>query len=221
MSNFMERFGNLTVGQALKLNEAALNRHIRHIKDRLERIETALELADIDLPEKVAETKLSSPKSIIEEWGENGIKSKLTGLIVAPENITKDLAGDIGTEKDGKMYFTWYEAMKLEEKVLKPNGWRLPTRSEWVLLAEEFGQNEYGELDADVLMKSLKLPLTGNVWSGSLNNGTANGYYWTRASSSDTNAYRLRFNTSGDVYPQFSSSKMSGFAVRAVKEVTK
>lgn len=191
---------------------------IEAINDRLERIETALDLAGIELPEKVAEITLSTPTDIFKDW-EKGIRSKLADIIVAPENVTKELAGDIGTEKEGKMYFTYNEAMELEEKVLKPNGWRLPTRSEWVLLAEEFGQDKNGKLDAHVLMDNLCLPLTGGVWTGSLLNGTTYGVYWSRVSFSDTFAYVLHFTTAGDAYPQRIDSKMDGFAVRAVKDI--
>ena len=157
-------------------------------------------------------------KVVLDRWEKDGIKSDLTGLIVAPENVTKDLAGGIGTEHDGKRYFTYDEAMELEEKVLKPNGWRLPTRSEWVLLAEEFGQNENGEPDGNIFAKKLNLPLPGYFWQGTLYSGTTGAYYWSRVSYSTTHAYDLHFNTSGGLSPQNYHNKMDGFAIRCVKD---
>lgn len=190
---------------------------IEAINDRLERIETALDLAGIELPEKVTETILSTPTGIFKDW-EKGIRSKLADIIVAPENVTKELAGGIGTEKEGKMYFTYDEAMELEKKVLKPNGWRLPTRSEWALLAEEFGQDKKGVLRKDLLMSRLGLTLTGDFSGGSLNDTTTNGNYWSRTAASATHANNLNFN-SVLIFPQDYSYKYNGFAVRAVKDI--
>lgn len=191
---------------------------IEAINDRLERIETALDLAGIELPEKVAETILSTPTGVFGRWENESIESKLANVIVAPENITKELAGDIGTEKEGKMYFTYDEAMELEKKVLKPNGWRLPTRSEWVMLAEEFGQDRKGVLRKDLLMSRLGLTPTGGFYGGNLYNATTGGCYWSRTATSATNANNLRFY-SGLIYPQDYSYKYNGFAVRAVKDI--
>lgn len=62
------------------------------------------------------------------KWKDNGIKSESTGLIIAPEDV--EIAGKTG--------FTWDEAMALEKEGKIPEGWRLPTRHEWVMFVEEF-----------------------------------------------------------------------------------
>lgn len=201
------------------MKDVELETLLKNLGDRLERIETALESADIDLPTKEAEAVLSEPDDDwAERWEREGIKSKLTGLIIAPENVGREHTKR-GTEYDGKVYFTYDEAMELEKNL--PDGWRLPTRSEWALLAEEFGQDENGELDGNVFAKNLNLTLTGLVWSGSLYYSTTHGYYWSRVSNSDTNAYYLYFNTSGGLNPQYNLNKRYGFAVRLVKEASK
>lgn len=201
------------------------DKNIEMLRSRIERLETALEIAGIDLPEKVAESVLSSPdkwekmgrQSIFDRWEQGGIKSKLANLIIAPENCNfVDLSINVGTEIDGNVYYTFTEAMELEEKVLLPNGWRLPTRSEWALLVEEFGQNEEGELDVGRLTERLTLPFTGYFGGGSFRNGDTYGNYWSRTSHSDTNAYYLSFDAS-NIYPQDYNDKQYGFAVRAVK----
>lgn len=198
------------------MKDVKLEAWLEKLGDRLERIETALESADIDLPTKEAEAVLSEPDDDwAERWTREGIKSKLTGLIVAPENVGREHTKR-GTEYDGKIYFTYDEAMKLEKNL--PDGWRLPTRSEWVLLAEEFGQDENGELEGDILAEKLALPLTGYFRGGSLYN-TGHGYYWSRTtdSSGAYDAYYLYFVSSG-VNPQSDDDKEYGFAVRLVKE---
>lgn len=198
------------------MKDVELETLLKNLGNRLARVETALELVDIDLPTKEAEAVLSEPDDDwAERWTREGIKSKLTGLIVAPENVGREHTKR-GTELDGKVYFTYDEAMELEKNL--PDGWRLPTRSEWVLLAEEFGQDEAGELDSNIFAEKLNLPLTGYFYGGSLGN-TGVGFYWSRTtySSYAYSAYCLLFYSSG-VSPQDYYGKRYGFAVRLVKE---
>lgn len=132
------------------------------------------------------------------KWRENGIKSETTGLIIAPEDV----------EIDGKAEFTWDEAMELEKFGKLPKGWRLPTRHEWVLIAEEFGQDNDGRLRGDVLGPKLNLKKDGD--------GKYYGYYWSStAYSSATYAFLLYYYTSL-VYPQNGDDKYLGFNVRCV-----
>jgi len=132
------------------------------------------------------------------KWRENGIKSETTGLIIAPEDV----------EIDGKTEFTWDEAMALEKEGKIPEGWRLPTRHEWVLIAEEFGQNENDELRGDVLGSKLNLKKNSN--------GDYFGNYWSStAYSSATGAYVLGYSTTV-VYPQDYNGKYFGYNVRCV-----
>ena len=87
--------------------------------------------------------------------GEEPIYSKLANIEIAP-----------GDYVEGGL-FTWEEALEIEKNL--SDGWRLPTRSEWALIAEEFGQDENGELIAEVLRK--KLSLGGcYYWSSTPNN---------------------------------------------------
>ena len=84
------------------------------------------------------------------EWKDNGIKSESTGLIIAPE----DMGG-------GYEDFTWDEAMGL----IAPEGWRLPTRHEWTMIIEEFGQNLDGSLNAKKFAEKLRLEQEAFYWS--------------------------------------------------------
>lgn len=127
------------------------------------------------------------------KWEYNGIKSESTGLIIAPEDV----------EIDGETAFTWDEAMALEKEGKIPEGWRLPTRHEWIMLIEEFGQDEGGAIDGSKLEKRLNLE-------------DSYGYYWSSTAISSSQAYSLYFYSSS-AYMN-SSNKYYGFSVRCVKE---
>lgn len=144
------------------------------------------------------------------KWREDGIKSETTGLIIAPEDV----------EVDGKTFFTWDEAMTLEKEGKIPEGWRLPTRHEWVMICEEFGQDEDEELSSSKLAGTLNLRKNG--WLDNEDNdnkvfgkGSEGNYWSSTAYSTSTHAYLLSFFTT-DVYPQNSFSKYYGFNVRCV-----
>lgn len=139
--------------------------------------------------------------------------SKLAKVEIAAEDCNIG-----GKEVDGRHYFTFDEALELQEK-LKDTGWRLPTRSEWVLICEEFGQTD-GELNPQTLYKNLNMSPTGfyDYEDGKLYNRTTVGYWWSTTRSSATNANYLGTSTTY-VYPQNSNYRGYGFALRLVRDV--
>lgn len=136
------------------------------------------------------------------------IKSKLANLLIAPEDY---IEGE-------KKHFTYDEAMAIEKKL--EDGWRLPTRHEWVLICEEFACGSNGRLDPKLLTKNLGLDKKGYVGNGSLNNVGSYGDYWSRTvnSGNSQGAYNLYFDSS-DVYPADYGNRYLGFSVRLVKEL--
>lgn len=134
--------------------------------------------------------------------------SKLAGVEIADRDYVE---GD-------KKYFTFDEALEVENK-LKNTGWRLPTRHEWALICEEFGNDNNDRLYSYILMEKLGLELSGyelNGYSYSLGNY---GYYWSSTENSNANqAYYLHFNDSG-VNPSGNYSRYLGFPVRLVREI--
>lgn len=131
--------------------------------------------------------------------------SKLAGVEIADRNY---IEGD-------KRHFTFDEALEIEKK-FKGTGWRLPTRSEWALICEEFGQ-ENGILNALILSKALNLDYGGNVISSSLYNAGSIGYYWSSTANNASSAYNLYFSTS--VLPSSTNYRYVGFSVRCVRDV--
>lgn len=145
----------------------------------------------------------------LDGWEKDGKRSELAKVIIAPQDYVE---GD-------KKFFTWDEACAIKDKL--DNGWRLPTRSEWVLICEEFGQKD-GCLDADTLVNNLGLERHG--WQdedGSLRDAGHNGSYWaSSAYPSSLYAFNLYFNST-NVYPSSNTNRWLGFTVRLVKDVEK
>ncbi len=122
-----------------------------------------------------------------------------------------------GRIRDGKHYFTFDEALEVQEK-LKDTGWRLPTRSEWTLICEEFGQKDDGELDDETLYKKLHMEPTG--WlneDGYLNGRTTYGGWWSGTAGSATHGRYLATDTGG-VGAQNNYFRGFGFALRLVRD---
>ena len=139
--------------------------------------------------------------------------SKLANVEIAASDY--DIGGK---EVDGIHYFTHDEALEVQES-LKHTGWRLPTRSEWVLICEEFGQKD-GQLDTKTLYKNLNMS-PGGYWDidkGKVHSRATSGYWWSATSSSARYADHLVTVTSL-VSPQYSSNRGNGFALRLVKDV--
>ena len=134
------------------------------------------------------------------------IISKSANILIASEDYVE---GD-------KKHFTWDEAMEIEKKL--NNGWRLPTRHEWALICEEFGQKD-GKLDSDTLIKNIGVGSHGGLNANGLYNAGLNGLYWSATPHSNgNNAYYLNFN-SGNLYPSSSVSRYFGYSVRLVKDL--
>lgn len=138
--------------------------------------------------------------------------SKLAGVEIADRDYVEW----------GKKFFTFEEALKVEQE-LKFTGWRLPTRSEWTLICEEFGQ-ENGKPDAETLVKRLGLARNGwydfndeEVYSTGFN-----GRYWSSTPYSNTNyAYYLYFNTGTTMGPSGNTDRRNGFSLRLVRDIEK
>lgn len=65
-------------------------------------------------------------------WEKEAIHTD-SGLIFAPEDFY--VIDEEGNRRD---LFTWDEAMGEDNKIIPPEGWRLPTRDEWEMIADEF-----------------------------------------------------------------------------------
>lgn len=142
-------------------------------------------------------------------WEKTGKRSKLAKVIIAPEDYAE---GD-------KKFFTWEEACAIKNKL--NNGWRLPSRSEWALICEEFGQKD-GHLDVGTLEKTLALRRHGYLDDeGSLRNAGSAGSYWSATAypvASALYAFNLGFSSAG-VFPSDYVFRWYGFTVRLVKGV--
>ncbi|MBR3324421.1 DUF1566 domain-containing protein, partial [Candidatus Saccharibacteria bacterium] len=90
-----------------------------------------------------------------------------------------------------------------------PAGWRLPTKSEYETLMGTY--NTGAKLTASPFLAVY----AGTYNTSSLGNGGSVGYYWSSTAYSSSNAYGLRFNSSGAVVDNY--NKRNGFSVRCVQ----
>lgn len=139
--------------------------------------------------------------------------SKLAKVEIAAEDYNVG-----GKEIDGVHYFTFDEALKVQEE-LKDTGWRLPTRSEWVLIAEEFGEKD-GELDYETMYNNLNMTPVGyyNHNYSYVRNRTTGGSWWSGVAASATRAYYLDLY-SDSIDAQNYNDRGHGFALRLVRDV--
>lgn len=148
-----------------------------------------------------------------ESWKKNAIK--VDGLTFAPEDFYV-------LDKQGrkKEFFTWYEAMEYEEKILKPNGWRLPTENELQQVCRAF------IYDLQKARSCLHLGLNGLIWPEDMDkyNSTFDapighgvvsfGGYWSCTEYSGWGAHSLHLNSSETLIN--CNDKFHGFSVRCV-----
>lgn len=147
-------------------------------------------------------------EDMFRRWEKYGVVSNLANVIIAPEDYT---------EKD-KDKFTYEEALELEKSF--PDGWRLPTRKEWVLICEEFAlESATGLLKPDLIEKKLGLKENGHSDCDGLRQDTDSaGCYWSRTAYNAYYAYELYFFSS-NLYPSGYTHKNLGNSVRCVKEL--
>ena len=146
----------------------------------------------------------------LEDWENNNITCKSAGLKIADENYY--VYDENGARRE---HFTFDEAKKINL-----GGWRLPTPHEWALIVAEFGYDQDGKPDGDLLSQTLNLPMAGWVdVFDDLSEAGGFGRYWSSMVYSDTNyAYYLYFSSSY-VSPSDYCNRDNKLSVRLVKEI--
>ena len=129
------------------------------------------------------------------DWARRMVQTA-SGVLFAPQDFTIDY------ETGRRCYFDWYEALGFEEKVLRPNGWRLPTASE----LEEVAEHGY-----EFVFRELNLGLYGYIPNNKMTDyrrffspagsryvfdTSTRGYYWSSTSDSGSTAFALGFGGS-------------------------
>ncbi|MDO4987223.1 MAG: hypothetical protein Q4E46_02830 [Candidatus Saccharibacteria bacterium] len=193
-------------------------------------------------------------------WVREGITSSMSGLTIAPEDfiltdpesyklLKLDYPMDSITRSRcpsktcdcplfGKRFFTWHEAMLLENEYGFPPGWRLPTYGEAVMIVNEFGKYNSEQSIGQNLIDWLKFeplgtinfsrieeynmsPCTFSPWHFSGRGGeSAFGGYWLRDSLEEyggnpNEAYILRYGKQVKTEP-FPFEKNYGVPIRLV-----
>lgn len=137
---------------------------------------------------------------------------------IATSKLAKVEIADRDYMEGEQKYFTFDQALEIEKK-LKPTGWRLPTRSEWTLICEEFGQKDEC-LNPSILANKLKLNRNGwyDFDDGVPYHVGNAGWYWSSTPNSDgSKAYYLYFDSS-NVNPSSNVGRYFGLSLRFVRD---
>ena len=155
------------------------------------------------------------------EWEKRAVRTR-NGILFAPQDFTIDY------ERSRRCYFDWYEALGFEEKVLRPNGWRLPTANELEEVTEEghefifrkLNLGLYGYIPND---KMVDYRCTFSpVGSRFVSEISMRGYYWSSTSDTSSTAFVIGFGGSRLVKDQpavDSYEKGYGRNIRCVRDI--
>ncbi|MCL2027468.1 MAG: hypothetical protein FWG79_03165 [Bacteroidales bacterium] len=129
-------------------------------------------------------------------------------------------------------YFSWCAVMKYAT-LFCPGDWRVPTTEEFLALHLTLGyaapatQTGSVSIIADTYMGATgsgpAAVNRGGTWGGSRFTAlashltTASSHYWSLSENSSSDAFNLHY-TSSVVYPQLSTNKNFGFALRCVRD---
>lgn len=213
-------------------------------KDREEIKELIREVIGEDRPKTIdsEDSAIGTYAEMFDLWQDNSIDTdfgNISSVKLAPEDFV--LKADFRLSdgiilKKGKRYFTYDEAMALEKELLEPNGWRLPTTQEFMLLYAAYGLDENGQDDPKALREALKFEPQGYIDSDDMdeyneapenfenNDGTVigrttGGRWWSRNASSATYANFLGtplHSGTGYVTAQGRHCRGGGLSVRCV-----
>ncbi|MCL2028636.1 MAG: fibrobacter succinogenes major paralogous domain-containing protein, partial [Bacteroidales bacterium] len=130
-------------------------------------------------------------------------------------------------------YFSWCMVIRYADQ-LCPDNWRVPTCQDFVNLDVALGGSgsSSGYTDTDIVAKYVGTSASGTAgqfWGGAFvgycnGGGTLTGQgstarYWSSSESTTTSVHSLYFGTGGNVYQQDTSGKVTGLALRCVRDV--
>ena len=136
-----------------------------------------------------------------------------------------------GTYKCGLLY-NWYATKYLDDNksTLLPDGWHVPTNDEWTTLANAVG----GASTAGQKLKSANVSwatswggtddygfgvLPAGYYVGDFRDVATNALVWTSTEYSSSNGYRMGFDTSSSIFPDYNGKHIGG-SLRLVKSLT-
>ncbi|MDR2907147.1 MAG: Ig-like domain-containing protein [Bacteroidales bacterium] len=120
------------------------------------------------------------------------------------------------------------EMINQHKTVLCPEGWRIPTKDDFIALNIALGGVDTDSTSAENIEFINANYLNPEVWGGTygsvasgsdLNNQGTVAYYWSQTEATTERNNNLTMNNSGRIHPQDMSSKRYGLALRCVKDV--
>ncbi|MBR3323678.1 hypothetical protein IKG16_02210 [Candidatus Saccharibacteria bacterium] len=170
------------------------------------------------------------------EWNTNDYSQALVHIVT--ENSTSTISGDAKTPYLGEHYYNWYAATAGASPTtptsnvttsICPKGWRLPENStasgakSWSNLMSAYSATVSTGADLTTTDESAPQYNLGFhkyyglwYWNYPSESGQGTfGHFWTSTSSTDANAYYLRYS-SDEIVPQVSNGKGYGMSIRCV-----
>jgi uncharacterized protein (TIGR02145 family) len=117
--------------------------------------------------------------------------------------------------------FSW-EAVNQYQDVLCPDGWRVPTKEDFIALDTAMGGNGTNR-SANSTERNRYISTWAGAWggycttAGALTGQGSNLSYWSSTERSSTMAYYLCVSSTTTVNPQYDDVKNYGFALRCVR----
>lgn len=175
-----------------------------------------------------------------QEWLAENLDFKFSGLVVGQGSSSSEPRANyydndeatygVNGNKYGLLY-NWIAVKYLEDhkSTLLPDGWHVPTATEWDTLATDVGGSDV----AGTKLKSTTGWYSGNgdgsygfeafpagiQNSGFFDNLSIFAYFWTATEDSSSNAYYSYFDTDESMYSN-DSDKSPGLSVRLVRTIS-
>jgi uncharacterized protein (TIGR02145 family) len=118
-------------------------------------------------------------------------------------------------------FFSW-QAVKDYDKVLCPDGWRVPSKQDFINLDKALGGNGSNRYNDATVAAKYRSDWGGELGRYCLVDGdlswVSSGCYWSLEQYNENASYNLRFNNE-DISPQSFYDRYQGMVVRCVKDV--
>ena len=153
---------------------------------------------------------------VFSAWEKDAIRTEF-GLVFAPEDLYY-----IDSRGRRWEFFAGDEALELERKLLKPSGWRLPTRDDWANVSRTLRTSERIRSDLSLQSKGFIHPDDWKAYKSQskvvspLRQGVR-GYYWSSTQHGSCSSFFLRITMPKGIKTTDYCYWAEGLSIRCVR----